>query len=443
MTDLPLDPMDISKNLSKNLGNLGHTAGEVQSDLQFTSSSPNMILFNSTDKGSNNTILPTFKNISIHILQILICTFIIIGNLMIIIAIRRSEKLKSVYHFWIAHLAIADFSAGILIAIQIFLSANNLTTIIGCRIFFTAATPTYSASIFGFLMVSYTSYKCIRSSTPIVSLDRLERRRVKIQICCVWLFWILFHFTGMFWLDSSVPLYSYIQSCSSITARFNRTYLLVCSVISLSKVFIVGIIQCMIIKDVNAHTETMLQKGIYKVQSCRKSDKCIEVPCPSDKRMVQNYQIEGSDDLSGHKSSTSTYIEEEGSYPPESMTIARSESPSQIPTQCIENDPKQRYNVLSQKEIQYQIWTKKVSKLTKTIAIVFSLFAICIVPHSINLILVCICHYDFCQDEMVLAITGTFMAFNSFANVIVYTIRNKDFRDEFKRILCLRGKVQT
>ena len=432
MTDSPLDPMDISKNLSENLGNLGHTAGEVQSDLQFTSPSPNMILFNSTDTGSKNTILPTFKNISIHVLQILICTFIIIGNLMIIIAIRRSEQLKSVYHFWIAHLAIADFASGILIAIQIFISANNLTTIIGCRIFFTAAMPTYSASIFGFLMVSYTSYKCIRSSIPIVSLDHLERRRVKIQICCVWLFWILFHLTGMFWSDSSVPLYSYIQSCSVFTARFSRTYLLVCSVILLSKVFIVGIVQCMIIKDVNAHTETMLQNGIYKVQSCRKSDKCIEVPCPSDKRTVQNYQIEGSDDVSGHKSSPSTYNEEEGS-----------ESPSQIPTQCIENDPKQRYNVLSQKEIQYQIWTKKVSKLTKTIAIVFSLFAICIVPHSINFILLCICHYDFCQDEMVLAITGTFMAFNSFANVIVYTIRNKDFRGEFKNILCLRGEVQT
>ena len=104
---------------------------------------------------------------------------------MIIIAIRRSEKLKSVHHFWIAHIAIADFVTGILIAIQIFLSLNNLTTIIGCRIFFAAAWPTYSASIFGFLIVSYTSFKCIRSSIPNVNLDYIERRRIKLQIDCV------------------------------------------------------------------------------------------------------------------------------------------------------------------------------------------------------------------------------------------------------------------
>ena len=135
----------MSKNLSIADGNIGHTSG----DLKFISPSQNMIPFNSTDTGKNNTILTTFKNLSSHVFQAVICISIIKGNLMIIIAIRRSEKLKSVYHVWIAHIAIADFVAGILIAIQIFLSLNNLTTIIGCRIFFAAALPTYSFSILG------------------------------------------------------------------------------------------------------------------------------------------------------------------------------------------------------------------------------------------------------------------------------------------------------
>ena len=349
------------------------------------------------------------------------------------------------YHFWIAHLAIADFVLGILIAIQIFISSNELTTVIGCHIFFTAALPTYSASIFGFLMISYTNYKCIRSSIPIVNLDCIERRRVKLQIGCVWLFWITFHLTGIYCLDSSVPLYGDMKSCSWITAQSNRTYLCVVGVITLVEVSIIGIFQCMIIKDVNDHTETMLKNGIYKVQSCRKldekTDKSFEVPFPSDKRSVQISQTKGSEDTPNYESSPSTCIEGQDSYQFEPTTTTRSECPSQIATLCVENDPKQKYKVLSQKEIQYQIWTKKVSKLTKTIAIVFSLFAICIVPHSINLIMLCICHYGFCQDEMLLAITGTLMAFNSFANVIVYTVRNKDFRDEFKKILCLGGRV--
>ena len=420
MADSSLDPT----NISKSLGNFG------QSDLQSTSPSPNMIQFNSTNTGGNNkTMLTTFKNVSIHVLQVMICIFIITGNLIIIIAIRRSEKLKTVYHFWIAHLAIADFVAGILIAIQIFLSANDFTTIIGCRIFFAAVMPTFSASIFGFLMVSYTSYTSIRSSIPIVKLDRLERRRVKMQIGCVWLFWMIFHLTGMFWLDSSIPMYTYIQSCSVVTAHVDRTFLFVVSIVILLKVIIVGIFQCMIIKDVNAHTEKMLQIGIYALQNCKKadkkSDKSCEVSLPSDNNSPPSTCIEGQDS---------------DQFGP--TTTTRSKCPSQIAKPCVKSDPKQTYKVLSQSEIQYQIWIKKVSKLTKTMAIVFSMFAICTMPHNINLILLCTCPDDFCQDEMLLAITGTFMAFNSVANVIVYTIRNKDFRDEFKNILCLRGKMQ-
>ena len=450
MADSPLHPTDISKNLSLADGNLSLIAGEVQSSIQFTSPSPNMIPFNSTDTGSNNTtILTTFKNVSIQVIQIVICIAILIGNLMIIIAIRRSEKLKSVYHFWMAHLAIADFVTGVLIAIQMFLSSNNLTTIMGCRIFYTAALPTFSASIFGLFMVSYTSYKCTRSLTPIVNLDCLERQRVKIQIGCVWIFWVLFYLTGMLLFNRSVPMYSYIQSCSLISAQINGTFLFVVSVIILVGVLIVGIFQCMIVKEVNAHTEKMLQNGIYKVRSCKKVDeeknideKSINVPLPSDKRLVQISQNEGNEDTPNNKSSPSTRIEEQDSCQSEPTTITHSKRPSLVGRRCVENDSKQTCKVLSQNEIQYQMWTKKVSKLTKTLAIVFSLFAICALPHSINLILLSICHFDFCQSEILLAITSTFLVFNSFANVIVYTIRNKDFRDEFKNILCLRGKIQ-
>ena len=222
-------------------------------------------------------------------------------------------------------------------------------------------------------------------------------------------------------------MYTYIQSCSVVTAHVDRTFLFVVSIVILLKVIIVGIFQCMIIKDVNAHTEKMLQIGIYALQNCKKadkkSDKSCEVSLPSDNNSSPSTCIEGQDS---------------DQFEPTTTT----ECPSQITKLCVESDPKQRYKVLSQSEIQYQIWIKKVSKLTKTMAIVFSMFAICTMPHNINLILLCTCPDDFCQDEMLLAITGTFMAFNSVANVIVYTIRNKDFRDEFKNILCLRGKMQ-
>ena len=73
MTDSPFNAIDMSKNLSMADGNIGHTSG----DLQFINPFQNMMPFNSTDTGENNTILTTFKNVSIHVFQVIICISII------------------------------------------------------------------------------------------------------------------------------------------------------------------------------------------------------------------------------------------------------------------------------------------------------------------------------------------------------------------------------
>ncbi|KAK9978072.1 hypothetical protein ABG768_019841 [Culter alburnus] len=273
---------------------------------------------------------------SLNILFVIICSIIILENLLVLIAVFRNKKFHSAMFFFIGNLAFSDLLAGSAYIANIFLSGPRTFHLVPVQWFIREGTAfiALSASVFSLLAIAIERYIAI-TKVKVYGSNKTCRMFLLIGAC-----WVMSILLG------GLPIIGWncinnLNDCSAVLPLNSRYYIL----------FVVTIFSIILLSIV------ILYVRIYLI--------------------VRTSQQEAT------------------------------------------NSP--------------------AYALLKTVTIVLGVFIICWLPAFTILLLDTSCKMQQCPILNNAGIFFSFATLNSALNPLIYTMRSKDMRKEFLRVLCCWG----
>ncbi|XP_050303222.1 trissin receptor-like [Anthonomus grandis grandis] len=138
--------------------------------------------------------------ISLYSIVFALCFF---GNLLVILVVTMSRRLRSITNFFLANLAVADFCVAIFCVYQnllIYIVENWLLGDFLCKMYMFIQSLSSTASIFILVVICTERYFAILY--PITCKQILTSIRLKLIICGVWSVCILYSSPKFYWGDT-------------------------------------------------------------------------------------------------------------------------------------------------------------------------------------------------------------------------------------------------
>lgn len=277
---------------------------------------------------------------SLEILIVILCTFIILENLMVLTAVCRNKKFHSAMFFFIGNLAFSDLLAGSAYIANIFLSGAKTFELFPIQWFIREGTVfiALAASVFSLLAIAIERYIAI-TKVKVYGSNKTCRMFLLIGAC-----WVTSILLG------GLPIIGWncidnLPECSAVLPLYSKKYI----------VFVVTVFSLLLLSIV------ILYVKIYLIVR------------------------------SSHQEATNS----------------------------------QAYSLL------------------KTVTIVLGVFIVCWLPAFTILLLDSSCSVYSCP---ILSKSSTFFCIatlNSALNPVIYTLRSKDMRREFLRLICCWGVLQS
>ncbi|XP_031718043.1 sphingosine 1-phosphate receptor 2 [Anarrhichthys ocellatus] len=277
---------------------------------------------------------------SLNIAIVVLCTFIILENLLVLIAVCRNKKFHSAMFFFIGNLAFSDLLAGSAYIANIFLSGPRTFDLMPVQWFIREGTAfiALAASVFSLLAIATERYIAI---TKVKVYGSTKTCRMFLLIGACWVTSILLGGLPIIgWNCIDNP-----SECSTVLPLYSKKYIL----------FVVTIFSLILLSIV------ILYVRIYLIVR------------------------------SSHHEATN------------------------LPAYA----------------------------LLKTVTIVLGVFIMCWLPAFIILLLDSSCRIQFCSILSKADLFFGFATLNSALNPVIYTLRSKDMRKEFLRVLCCWGMLQS
>lgn len=138
--------------------------------------------------------------ITLYSIVFCLCFF---GNLLVILVVTLSRRLRSITNFFLANLAVADFCVGIFCVYQnllIYLTSNWILGDYLCKMYHFVTSLSYTASIFILVVICTERYFAI--IYPITCKQILTPRRLRLVILAVWITSALYSAPKFFWVNT-------------------------------------------------------------------------------------------------------------------------------------------------------------------------------------------------------------------------------------------------
>lgn len=277
---------------------------------------------------------------TLNIVIVVLCTIIILENLLVLIAVFRNKKFHSAMFFFIGNLAFSDLLAGSAFIANVFLSGAKTFYLFPVQWFIREGTAfiALAASVFSLLAIAIERYIAI---TKVKVYGSTKTCRMFLLIGACWVTSILL---------GGLPILGWncidnLTDCSAVLPLYSKKYIL--CVVTIFSIILLSIV--------------ILYVRIYLIVR------------------------------SSHQEATNS----------------------------------QAYSLL------------------KTVTIVLGVFIMCWLPAFTILLLDSSCRIHFCPILNKAELFFGFATLNSALNPIIYTLRSKDMRREFLRVLCCWGVLQS
>ncbi|KAK5646285.1 hypothetical protein RI129_004749 [Pyrocoelia pectoralis] len=138
--------------------------------------------------------------ITIYSIVFCLCFF---GNLMVILVVTISRRLRSITNFFLANLAVADFCVGLFCVFQnlsIYLATDWILGDFLCKMYQFITSLSYTASIFILVVICTERYFAIIH--PITCKQILTPTRLRLVILAVWITSALYSAPKFFWVNT-------------------------------------------------------------------------------------------------------------------------------------------------------------------------------------------------------------------------------------------------
>ena len=213
--------------------------------------------------------------------QVLLVVFILIGNTLILLAIRKGHLIRKVSYYFIANLAMADIFFGLALALRlVFVLTGSLNTET-CVLILVMATVTGLSSATGILHLCLESYLAVRHI--IVFKTAFTPKVAWALIVSSWLVWSLLCLLILYHPDADeIPP----AACNFAHPFFNRIFLATTCIAGLLIMLVIVVIQLLTVFHVRKHFHGMLNQQQQPQQSGTTSSKEKGKESDRQKRML-------------------------------------------------------------------------------------------------------------------------------------------------------------
>ncbi|XP_074604787.1 dopamine receptor 2-like [Brevipalpus obovatus] len=365
-----------------------------------------------------------------------ICLMVVLGNILIMVAIRRERYLHTVTNLFVASLAVADCLVGaVVMPSSVVHEVMNHWWIFGqdwCDLWHSFDVLASTASILNLCVISLDRYWAI--TDPISYPARMTPRKAKFLIALVWTCSAIISFPAILWWRAVSP------PARPLRCDFTEdvSYLVTSSIISfygplVVMIFVYFRIYCAAIKQTKS-----IKTGLKSIPSNDGNNE--------NRVVLRIHRGGGGTDTGtgfggGHHHRGLTIAEGQPLRPRFNNDISFDESGEFSATG--ENGLDTKVGSVRHRNMKAFSISRKLAKLAKerkaakTLGIVMGVFILCWLPFFIANLIKGVCGDDCLLNPDVVYSLVTWLGWlNSGMNFFIYACWSKDFRRAFKKILC-------
>ena len=354
---------------------------------------------------------PSTKQLTVAIIQIFLCPLVFLGNLLILIAIRKSRSMKQVTFLFLGHLAVSDFLLGFSIFMRVFFLLQNNLIKLPCIIVQWFTVLACGCSMTGILFLSLDCYLSVKFSMQLRPIITPKIAWVMIFMC--WLLW------------GAYNIYLAVQAMS------NPLHLAPCflgggyySKITLTPIPFTYLLHLLIVIYLQITTLLAVKKHFKEIRN-GPSGQQASITTDQNK---PNDQTKNAIRAGGHKTLTVKPITE-SSTETEVSTISQS-----MDTNRPQGNTSTQISV--SKDNQREKRLKKITSMNRIVGLVLLSYFICWFPSMTFLLLFAVCAGGCGVPPDVMLIFSCLIVISCMANVCVYAAKSPEFRVMFIRLLC-------
>ena len=382
------------------------------------------------------------------LIQGFVCPFVLVGNILIIIVIRKCTGMKYTTRLLICHLSVADFlmGAGMLTRVFFIVYGEDGLTKTRCVLLQSVVVLCTGCSMTGILLMCLDSYMAFQNSTPLTDGSWCSRRVYtwlipwlggrSVALC--WTLWGGY----TFWITISTLRNSIVAAvCYLPGGYFKKLHMVLLPMLYFIQLLLVSYFQIKTLRTARRHISRL---------DCMDRMAGRSQPMPSIR------------ESSNEPSETSKTFVKKTTHAKRSPVLTRADQSVSSETTTLEKSTSERtasgghYNMsrgrrwsqislwrrrriitLCQKALQKRRLTR-LDNMSRMVGLVLALYFLCWFPTMFGLLLFCICERGCNVQGHILVYSANLFLLGSGLNLPIFYFKSREFRKVLKGLICCR-----
>ena len=371
----------------------------------------------------------------VAIIKVAFSIAIIIGNSLILAAVKRVRTYHNHINFWIANLSTAGVAYGCLLIIRFLTTSLDLNTPSLCIFLMSALTTTMFVSGTCMIVMSYFSFTAMQGSiTPLAPTPR-ERNKTLQCIMASWIVWSGLSFITF--TRTSMQHSASVKKCLLADGIFSKT--------SVMAPGVTGLLVILAITSLQVGTIMRYRKCLRRVSTAPTAIGLRTLASVTTSFQVSGHQMapHGSGlsaanpivplSVSSPSTSRSEAAMPQGDNSQHALTSHLAHTSVKVNAFDVTRLPLARNTC---RDTFRRKGNLRQSHIVKGIMSVVIVYTTCASPLSLTTILYALCSYETCfVDGTTVTLSSIPMSLHFLLNVIVILIRSSEFRRQFQKII--------
>ena len=381
-----------------------------------------------TNSKQGNSLVPIIKATMV--------IAIIIGNSLILAAVKRVQTYHNNINFWIANLAASGIVFGCLMIIRFLTTSLDLNTLPLCIFLMSALTTTMFVSGTCMIVMSYFSFTAMQNSMTPLAPTRREKRKTMHCIMASWVVWSGLCFIS--YTRTSMEHSASVKKCLLAGGIFSKASVMAPGVTGL---LVVLVIICLQIGTIMRYRKCLRRVSIVPNATG------LRTLAP----MTTSFQVSGHQMAPNRAGVRAIPFATQPSSPSTSKSEVVMSQRGNSEPRCI---PHSAHTSLTLKAFDLNrpplerntrrgVLRSKVDQrqfhIVKGIMSVVIVYTTCLSPLCFTTIIYALCSYETCfVGATTVELSSIPISLHFLLNVIVIGIRSSEFRRQFKNIITCR-----
>ena len=200
---------------------------QVRTDI--TTDMADQTTVSSTNVSMATPLAPKNNQKIVLVVQIIILPVIVLGNSLILWAIKKSPSLRKVTYYLLGNLAVADLLFGIMLAIRVMVTFADMFSIQMCLVLNELGLVPVGSSISGVLLICVHNFNSVKSLRHLVK-PGFNFKATWIMMAVSWFGWCILSISGYLTADTTAEINN---RCFIGNGAYHRGFLATLSVVSI------------------------------------------------------------------------------------------------------------------------------------------------------------------------------------------------------------------